>query len=108
MLKDTSIANPFRNRRLLDVMQSLENKMGRAVAHKPKMLSEDALEAMLEEVRHAARVGSGDRVGTQASLLCCDEEDQSKSTLRRKVWRRAPVKPSHTLFRRLQLGATLS
>ena len=50
-LKDTSVANPFRNRRLLDLMQSLEKKMGRAVAHKPKMLAEDSLKAMLEEVR---------------------------------------------------------
>ena len=50
-LKDTNVANPFRNRRLLDLMKSLENKMGRAVAHKPKMLAEESLKAMLEEVR---------------------------------------------------------
>lgn len=52
-LKNTEIANPFRNQRLLDVMNTLEKHMGRAVAHKPKMLSEESLMAMLEEVRAA-------------------------------------------------------
>ena len=53
VLKNTEIANPFRNQRLLDVMNTLEKHMGRAVAHKPKMLSEESLMAMLEEVRAA-------------------------------------------------------
>lgn len=52
-LKNTEIANPFRNQRLLDVMNTLEKHMGRAVAHTPKMLSEKSLMAMLEEVRAA-------------------------------------------------------
>ena len=52
-LKNTEIANPFRNQRLLDVMNTLEKHMGRAVAHKPKMLSEESLTAMLEEARAA-------------------------------------------------------
>ena len=50
VLKDTTIANPLRNQHLLDMMNTLEKHMGRAVAHKPKMLSEESLMAMLEEV----------------------------------------------------------
>ena len=53
VLKDTRIANPFRNQHLVDIMNTLEKHMGRAVAHKPKMLSEESLMAMLEEVRAA-------------------------------------------------------
>ena len=49
-LKHTSIANPFRNQRLLDLMASLEKQMGRAVAHKPKMLKPATLKATQGEV----------------------------------------------------------
>ena len=35
-LKDTTIANPFRNERLLELMNTLEKQKGRAVANKPK------------------------------------------------------------------------
>ena len=51
VLKDTTIANPFRNKRVLDLMASFEKQAGRAVAYKPKMLAEESLIAMLEEVR---------------------------------------------------------
>ena len=51
VLKDTMIANPFRNKRVLDLMASFEKQAGRVVAYKPKMLAEESLIAMLEEVR---------------------------------------------------------
>ena len=45
-LKNLGIANPFRNVKLLDVMSSLENTMGRCVAHKPSMILEPHLRAI--------------------------------------------------------------
>ena len=55
VLKDTTTANPFRNRHVTELMHMLEKQMGRSVAHKPKMLSEESLTAMLEEVRRSVR-----------------------------------------------------
>jgi hypothetical protein len=49
-LKKLSLANPFRNQQLLDVMSSLENTMGRTVAHKPSMIKAPHLRAMQGEV----------------------------------------------------------
>ena len=49
-LKNLNIANPFRNVQLLDVMSSLENTMGRSVAHKPSMIQEPHLRAVQGEV----------------------------------------------------------
>ena len=49
-LKDTMIANPCRNRRVLDLMESLENTMGRAVAHKTSMIEPAHLRAVQGEV----------------------------------------------------------
>ena len=40
-LKKLTMANPFRNQQVLDMMSSLENSMGRTVLQKPSMIKND-------------------------------------------------------------------
>ena len=49
-LKDSCMANPFRNQRVLDLMASLEMQMGRAVAHKTAYIEPAHLRAVQGEV----------------------------------------------------------
>ena len=49
-LKDTSLANLFRNYRVLELMGSLEKQMGRAVAHKKDIIEPAHLRAVQGEV----------------------------------------------------------
>eukprot|EP00966_Prymnesium_polylepis_P125622 2904401-Prymnesium_polylepis.1 len=49
-LKSVSVANPFRNKKLLDVMDSLEKTMGRTVEQKPSMIKPAHLRAVQGEV----------------------------------------------------------
>ena len=49
-LKDYTIANPMRNQRVLDLMSSLENTMGRAVVKKTAFIEPAHLRAVQGEV----------------------------------------------------------
>ena len=53
---------------MTELMHTLEKQMGRSVAHKPKMLSEESLTAMLEEVSCSVRGVTESRAGERESI----------------------------------------